>query len=369
MDRLLQQVASRLRLARALRWALAAARISAPVAILAHFAFKLWPIWPQSWLLLPAGGLVPLVAFVLGWLRKPDRFAVSVTLDRALGLKEATSTLLATQALPDMPADVRAGLQSQAAAAASSVQPGALQAAFPYRGGLWLAAAVVLLLAAVGVGPVLPALIVIQPMIAQDAPEQRARELQQVRESARKLENQVADLERAAEQAKLEELRRAAADARKQLAELAMNPLPPREAMAQLSRLADKVRSQRDNLLGREPEMLGGNKTGSDDELSRIARTLDQLDPKGLSDNLEKYRDYMKAEAEKARAEGREPTLDRAELERMLKDAQDAERALKDLEEELKNNPGLQKDLEKLTRRQRELLEKISKELERLKAT
>jgi hypothetical protein len=230
---------------------------------------------------------------------------------------------------------------------------------------VWLIAAVVALVVGTVGGLNVPSLIpdvIAQPEKTED---EKAAEAQKVREAARKTEADLAKQQEAAEMRKMEALRRAALDARRKMEQLQQNPTSTRDAMAEFSKLADQARMERAELLGTEGEMKFGMRE-AEDPLSELARELDRIDPTGLDADLEDFKDALKAEAEAARAEGRQPEVDRRALQDLIKRSQDAQKALDELEKRMQENPRLREQLKEMSDKQRELLKKINEQLERL---
>ena len=367
MKELLQIVQSRIALARAMRLANRAAWLALPAALAVYVALRLWPVAP-AWPALPAGVLAPLAAFAWGLLtRRPGALRSSIALDHAMGLKETSSTAVACADWADLEPGLRQSLHTQAQLNLKGVSAHRVRGAFPVRGWAWLAAAALALALGAWGGSGVPSLL---PEVAgQDVgptPEQLAAQARQVRESARKTAAELAQLEQLAQARKLEALRRQAAEARRSLEGMALQPPRAQQAMAELSRLADAARAEREKLLGKEATDFKPGQAMQGDPLSELARELDRLGLSGLDADLKDFEAMLRKEAEAARKEGREPAVDRELLDALRKQARDAQRALEQLQRAMQDNPALRQRMQELTERQRELLEKIAQQLERL---
>lgn len=360
MEKILQYAMRRLRLARATRAAARVALWAVPGSLAAFAALRLWPVIEHPWLVLMAGACATLLAFAWVFVStRPSELSAAVKIDSAMGLNEALSTAVALRGAPMAPA-----LQLQARTSIAGVQAGALRRHLPIHGLISLGWASLALLLGALLTLQLPHLT--PPAGAQDIQSagEKAKEAQQVREAARRTDAELAQIEQLAELRKMEALRRAAVEARQKMAEIQQKPTSARDAMAEFSRLADKVRNQRDEQLGKDSEMKFGE--DSSDPLSELAAELDRLDPTGLQADLEDFKQRLEREAAEARKEGREPVVVRRQLQELLKRAKDTKRALEKLERQLKDNPKLEKQLRELTEKQRDLLKKISQQLERL---
>ena len=367
MEDLLNWTIRRMRLAFALRKAVAVAFVAVPSALAFMVILRLWPVVEPAWLaLFVAAAPIPvfLAAYVM---HKPALLSAAVAVDRAGQLREAASTAVAFRG-SELPAELAAALNSQAEEATARLKPESVRKALPLPGFAWLAASALMLMIGAFAGLQVPSLV---PDVVGQEPktdEEKTAEAQKTREAARKTEADLAKLQQAAELRKMEALRRTAMDARKKMEQMQQQPTSLRDAMAEFSKLADQARMERAALLGNEDGMKFGKQT-AEDPLSELAKELDRINPTGLDGDLEKFEKALKDEAEAARKEGREPELDRKKLEELIKRAKEAQKALEELQKRLEENPALKKQLEQMTDQQRELLKKINEQLERLEGT
>lgn len=366
---------NRMRLASGTRLA-AYACVSASILFAVYVLFvSLWPIAPfELWYAtLPLA--VGLCAFPCGYLRRtPGRMAVAAAIDRELLLDERTSTATYAAGEPAISKgrpDLLDALRGQAQASLRSVNRSRLRRAFRLprlHAPAWAFGGMLLTFM---LAPMLSPIVAARPPASQVDAERQQRESKAVREAARKLVKEAKELERIAALAKLDAARQAA----RKLAQLAerMVTRPPgrREGLAKLSKMSAELRRA---VLGDSTTSKGlaGNKPGSpfgpepiDEEFMELAKQLDALGAEELMVDLAAFRDKLTAEAKRAREEGREPKVDIAELEDLIKRIREARGLLERMGEMTAADSQLADLFKQMSERQRELLAELQKELEK----
>lgn len=368
MEQLLHWTIRRMRAIQALHVAVRVSMFSVPVSVAGHFALRLWATAVPAWPAIALGVLLPVAAACRSYFSfKPTKLQAAVAIDRAAACNEAASTAIAFSG-KDISEELAEALSKQAISATSNLKIQTLKSHLPLKDSAFIALATMLLLAGLYVGFELPVLNT--TVLGQDklTPEDLKKEAQKVREVARKTDADLAKLQKLAELRKMDALRRAAMQARKKMDQLTKQSTSKRDAMIEFSKLADNAPLERKNLLGNDKEVRFG-KSEEMDALSKLASELDRIDPKGLDFDLEEFQKQLHDEATSAKTEGREPVVDQRKLEELIRRTKEAQKALEELEKRMQENPALRQQLQQMSDKQRELLEKINKQLERLKST
>ena len=363
MNDALVLVSRRLRLARAVASAERTFVVGAVATLLLLVAARLSPSFSlgAELPLLLAPVLAAAVMFAVGWLTGGvDRMGASVELDRRLDLKEQAST--ATWIASDGAAgEVSAAVLSQADRRVEPVSPDRIRAAFrvpfPRRLLIYLP---VLLIAFLGV-PFVPQLG--EARAERDAAD-TAREKQEVREAVRKLEKRAEEIARAAELAKLDEARRMARKVEDEASKMSTETPARKEALTRLSKLSDKLHKDLAKSLQAEDGDAFGLAKPSLGALSDLAAELDQLDPHGLSLDVDSWRASMLDELKRASSEGRAYKVDEKGLRDLMDRIRDYESLLEQMKREFEQLDS--EEYARLTGEQIELLRRLAEKLSRI---
>lgn len=365
----------RMRLARGTRFAAYASMSASALFALYVLFVSLWPIVPfELWYaMLPLA--VGLCAFPFGYLQQmPGRTAVAAAIDRELLLDERTSTAtyaVSEPAISEARPDLLEALLGQAQESLRGVDRSRLRRAFRLprlHTPAWVFGGMLLTFV---LAPMLSPIVAALPSQSQVDAARQQRESKAVREAARKLVKDAKELERIAALKKLDAARQAARKLAQQAERMVTRPPGRREGLAKLSKMSEELRRA---VLGDSAASKGlaGTRQGSpfgpepiDEEFMELAKLLDELGAQELMVDLAAFRDKLTAEARRAREEGREPKVDIAELEDLIKRIREARGLLERMDEMAASNSPLADLFKKMSERQRELLEKLQAELEK----
>lgn len=370
LDNALRTAGRRMRTARAARFAergvIVGSIVAAGVLVLQRWNGDLAV---TGWWLLLLPVVAGILAFMTAWIRSAvPRFDAAVAVDRRLGLRERISTSTWLTSAGEEGGPHRAYVQGGAAAEILTISPTRIREAFPIpRPGSVASASLVAVVLAIALAPFLPASSGGAGGLDPGTKVQQEREAQRVRESARRLAKNAAELARAAELAKLETARALARTMEQEARAMASSPPSKRDALANLARMSASVRKDLGDQLGLDAaaRAFGGEsgelKSSELAGLSDLARQLDQLDPDGLSLDLDEYQRSLGLDLDRSRTEGSPPVLDEARTRDLMDRIRDMEDLLRQAEKALREQGA--PEYQSLSQETADLLRKIREKL------
>ncbi len=363
VDAALAVVRRRLRTEAGLRVAYAGATCGSVAAFVVLLASRVVSSLPDSaWLL-----ALPIAAFLLGFVagyvrRVPSAGEVAAALDVRLDLRERVSTAQYVREAGDELGDAAEFIQTQALRCLDHKTAADVKRAFrlprDYAPGAAFGAVLVLFVAL----PWLPKHATAAPNPEMEARRDAATQSRRVKESARRLEERATEIERAAEIHQLEEARRLARELRTEANRMAASPPQLKDALKSLAVLELTLKRAQADAFGLEAGELGDETA---ERLSELARDLDQLDPQGLSLDLDAFKQQARLETERAAASGSSATVDQRGLRDLMRRLQEMTEQLEALREAAAEELA---EYESLSQEQLDTLAKLQKALEDLES-